>query len=296
MSARLIARMTHRLPTKWRSALLRVPGAVQVYHLLSPQSHTRITKAIRDLQQLREDLGLAEVRLSGTGAFFVAPTGAEFGYVPNWGAYGAEYGSIHEQAEVEYAAEHVPTGGLVFDVGANIGTFCINLAVLRPDLTIHAFEPVRSTYSWLVTNINRNGLEARVFPHQLALLDRSMAVTITAGNYTDNRLTRDVADGTESVSGHALDDLVGALGSPALIKVDVEGAELLVLRGAQGVLQNARPALILEVYRPHLEAFGYDVPALEMYLSSLGYSRTESTSFEPVNILYTHVGALSGSR
>jgi FkbM family methyltransferase len=286
MKGNLARRVAHLLPRGLRARLLRVPGAVKVYHVLNPPPQKRITRAIERLQQVSRQLDLTEVRLSAAGAFFRSPTGAEFAFVPDWGAYGAEYGLAHEQAEVEYAADRVPQGSVVFDVGANLGTFCINLAVLRPDLTIHAFEPVGATYSWLEVNIRRNGVEDRVVPHRLAVLDRAGDVEVTTGRYTDNLLVRSPGVGTERVPGRRLDDLAHELGDPTLLKIDVEGAEPLVLLGGMQLLLRARADVLLEVQDSNLAQFGSSVRELEGLLTRAGYTWLPLDRLHPVNRVY----------
>jgi FkbM family methyltransferase len=286
MKGNLARRVAHLLPRGLRARLLRAPGAVKVYHLLNPPPQKRITRAIERLQHVRRQFDLTEVRLGEEGAFFRSPMGAEFAFVPDWGAYGAEYGLVHEQAEVEFAADRVPQGRIVFDIGANLGTFCINLAFLRPDLTIHAFEPVGSTYSWLEVNIRRNGLEDRVVPHRLALLERAGDVEVTTGRHTDNRMVRSAGAGTERVPGRRLDDIAHELGDPGLLKIDVEGAEPLVLLGGEQTLLRARADVLLEVQDSNLARFGSSVPELEGLLTRAGYTRLPLDRLHPVNRVY----------
>ena len=66
-----------------------------------------------------------------------------------------------------------------------------------------------------------------------------------------------------------LDSVLADAGPVGLIKCDVEGHELAVLRGAEGVLRGSRPALLVEIEERHPDA---DVQATFDYLLGLGYA------------------------
>ena len=69
-----------------------------------------------------------------------------------------------------------------------------------------------------------------------------------------------------------------------MIKIDVEGAEILMLRGAKQVLARHRPLLFLSVHPSHLEAMGQSVRELEALLREIGYE-PHDTGGGPVNDL-----------
>jgi FkbM family methyltransferase len=278
-----------------RRAVKTVPGAIALYQRLVPPPEERITRWIQAGQALAREHGLVEMALAPEGGFFRSPWGAEFVYVPRWGAYGAEKGELHEPAELEFCARTVAQGGTVLDVGANLGTFSLNLAVRRPDLRFHAFEPVASTNHWLGVNVRRNGLGERVRVHRLALADRPGTLEMTSTRYTDNHLVLDGRAATgegpvERVEVVTLDDFAARedVGTVALLKADVEGAELLALRGATGLLARHRPPLFLEVQQEHLVRFGASIDALEGFLGEQGYRRATPPEFLPHNRLYLH--------
>lgn len=280
-----------------RRVVKTVPGALALYQRLKPPPEERITRWIQAGQALAREHGLGEMALAPEGGFFRSPWGAEFVYVPRWGAYGAEKGELHEPRELEHCVREVARGGTVLDVGANLGTFSLNLAVRRPDLAFHAFEPVASTHGWLGVNVRRNGLEDRVRVHRLALADRPGTLEMTSTRYTDNHLVLDAGAAAgegprERVEVVTLDDFTAraGVGRVALLKADVEGAELLALRGATGLLARDRPALLLEVQQEHLARFGASIEALEAFLGQQGYRRATPPEFLPHNRLYLHGG------
>lgn len=289
------SRMAERRFQGLREAIKKVPGTLALYQQVRPPAEVRITRWLEAGQALQRELGLREVTLTADGGFFRSPWGAEFVYVPRWGAYGAEHGVLHEQAEMEYCAAQIAQGGTVLDVGANLGTFCVNLAVRRPDLVFQAFEPVSATNHWLRTNVRRNGLEGRIHVHRLALADKPGELEMTSTRHTDNHLVPAGADAAgegpvERVPVVTLDDFLAGkeIGRVAMLKADVEGAELLALRGAVRLLREHRPALFLEVQEEHLARFGFSIRVLEEFLGAEGYRGATPPDFLPNNRLYLH--------
>jgi FkbM family methyltransferase len=153
-------------------------------------------------------------------------------------------------------------GARVFwDVGANIGTIALALAARCPGLEVCAFEPSPQVLALLRRNLALNdALSGRVRLFAAALGDRSGPASFFASGEPRNSGLGGLA---QSVNRTALpvtvdvvsgDDLVtqGVAPPPDLLKVDVEGFELEVLRGLERTLRSAgRIALVVEhcVYR-----------------------------------------------
>lgn len=144
-------------------------------------------------------------------------------------------------------------GDLFVDVGANFGYHTLGAAATGA--RVHAFEPVPRLRHRLAENLRLNGLERRVVVSEFALSDRSG----TAAFYVARRLD----DGSHSliagvparaiecitVQTMRLDEYLQAREAPppTVLKIDVEGAEALVLDGAGALLDSATPpAVIIE--------------------------------------------------
>lgn len=183
--------------------------------------------------------------------------------------------------------------GTVLDIGANIGTFALPLARDYPGTRIECFEIQPVVHHQLCGNIVLNGA-ANVRAHHLGLSDEPARITMAMPDYRvetniaafsldEDARTHDyectsVGD-TETVPLATLDSL--AYGDVRLIKIDVEGLEMKVLRGGRRTLEvNNFPPILLEAWteRPWFEArrtallgwlrdLGYDV--LEFGLNSL---------------------------
>lgn len=165
-------------------------------------------------------------------------------------------------------------GSAILDVGANFGFYALTFARLLGGVTqIHAFEPFPSSHRRLCTNITLNRLEPVVTPHQLACSDK--AGTARMWSRLDN-------SGASSIRANADGPLVTlttldafcaeqALARLQLVKIDVEGHEERVLRGAQEMLHRLRPLVFIEFDPPKLETAGSSVARVAEQLEQAGY-------------------------
>jgi FkbM family methyltransferase len=194
----------------------------------------------------------------------------------------------HVRMEIERAAR---PDGVAVDAGAYIGVHTI--AMSRCFRTVHAFEPQRGIFQMLCGNLALNG-RLNVVAHNAALYDRAGSMQLSPpGRQEVNVLTCDgqpdydqienaaalsfdfVTDGNGDVPAIRLDDM--ALENVALIKVDTRGADLRVLRGAEGTIGRCQPTVlfewerdlsfqhgaVLEDYYAFFDGLGYDVAMLQ---------------------------------
>ena len=126
---------------------------------------------------------------------------------------------------------------VLWDVGANIGLHAITAKHLRPDATVIAFEPAPHTASRLMANANLNGIDVQVVTSALAATEGIAQLSVvTRGNSGLSSLRPWPGveyEGTVLCPCVRADGLVarGALPSPTIVKLDVEGFEEDVLRG-----------------------------------------------------------------
>jgi FkbM family methyltransferase len=156
-----------------------------------------------------------------------------------------------EPFTVAWIEQSLRPGDAFYDVGANVGAFAlIAAALLRGSGTVVAFEPGAPTYHDLCVNVALNGFGETVVPLPLALWSRTELVpfsyrTLGSGDarHTLGRGGDGASAYTQPMPSFRLDDLVDLfdLPPPALVKLDVDGAELAVLEGAERTLR--RPEL-----------------------------------------------------
>jgi FkbM family methyltransferase len=141
-----------------------------------------------------------------------------------------------------FAAAQLGPDSVVLDVGANIGLTSCLFAQLAA--SVHAVEPNPAVYELLAANLMANGL-ANVHPHRLAIGDTGGTMHFT-GKSAFGRLTSDTTE--LSVDVRTVDDMVDQLQLIRLdlLKIDVEGFEPNVLRGAARTLERFNPIIVME--------------------------------------------------
>ncbi|MEO0531824.1 MAG: FkbM family methyltransferase [Planctomycetota bacterium] len=140
---------------------------------------------------------------------------------------------------------------VVFDVGANFGQSSLAYASAFPKATIHALEPVSSTFDKLSDRVESI---RRIRPHRLALGASAGEMTITLyGDQGKSSLKDSLADsarggvsGSEQVEVRTLDEFVSTEGIEhvSLLKTDTEGCDLNVMQGASESLKGQRIDLV----------------------------------------------------
>jgi FkbM family methyltransferase len=171
--------------------------------------------------------------------------------------------------EIELLSQFVNPGDTIVDVGANIGTHTVAFANrVGATGTVHAFEPQRRLFQMLCGNIALNGLE-NVFCHAQAVGDTPGEIAIPQLPSSDSHFNFGAVPlglsgtPTESAMEVTLDAL--KLSQCRLIKIDAEGMETQVLRGARATLEACQPILYLESDRPGASK------ALSTSLRDIGY-------------------------
>lgn len=187
----------------------------------------------------------------------------------------------YEIDESRFLRRVLKAGDVAIDAGAHIGFFTMQMAaIVGPSGHVYAFEPFEANADLLDRSIVENGFTDRVVFQRFAVGASSGSAVLTFPRETLNTggayLLR---PGTSPLTGNleqpvpvaALDDLT--FQRPVrLIKMDVEGAEPLVVRGAVRLLQEDRPVILSEVHPTQLErASGVTPDAFLRQLASIGY-------------------------
>lgn len=149
---------------------------------------------------------------------------------------------------------------VILDVGANIGC----TAILFGDMAeqVHAFEPSPTTFRYLQENVQANGVD-NVQLHNFGLGAEAAATTITfapnnrSGGFVSDQTKANADHLNEQIEIRTLDQVLDSmtLAPPDFIKIDVEGFEGHVLRGAAATLQRHRPVVVLELNHWCLNVF-----------------------------------------
>jgi FkbM family methyltransferase len=178
-----------------------------------------------------------------------------------------------EPEDVGFFLSLLEPGLTVFDVGANVGMYAV-LAARRVGAAgrVHAFEPTPHVAGRLRRNVTLNGLD-NVVVTEAAVSDRAGVATFYVQQASDRSSLG--GDGTPvPVQTITLDDYVPAQGLSKVdvMKMDVEGAETLALRGGRRLLAGEdAPVLMLEFNAEALAAMGSSEAELRGLLEGHGY-------------------------
>jgi len=188
------------------------------------------------------------------------------------------YCDYDERREAKLVNRVLSPGEVFWDVGANLGYFTL-LAAARLGNTgqVVAFEPGQRAYERLSENISLNSF-TNILPCNVAVTDREgEAVLYSHPGLADGRanLYRPGGGqtGSEKVRTVTLDGWRRRQGLPGpdFIKMDVEGAELAALRGAEETLTSSAPLLLVEMKEAIFQALGLDRAAIQELLGRHGY-------------------------
>lgn len=164
---------------------------------------------------------------------------------------------------------------VVWDVGAAFGLFSIHSAKFCDKVI--AFEPDPLSCERLIKNIDLNGQQEQISVQQIALSDKAGELELfTSGLSGLSPSLSGVSNhsGSVKVATKTIDSVVEAgTVPPDVIKIDVEGAEAQVLRGAKELLhgKNKPRLLFVEVHPEFLEAFGDSAELVEELVLEAGY-------------------------
>ncbi|WP_028467666.1 FkbM family methyltransferase [Nisaea denitrificans] len=167
---------------------------------------------------------------------------------------------LYEPEEIDLILKHMGEDDIVLDLGANVGNHAIALATARPNATIHVFEPIKKTCELLRRNIALNNLKN---------IDASnLDIAVDAEDGVLNMVQRiNLASSREAIEG-----IGPAIPKRALrtlwpervdfIKMDVEGAELRIIKSVLDLIRRDRTKIILECYKTTAEQDFADLAAL----------------------------------
>ncbi|MCK4266164.1 MAG: FkbM family methyltransferase, partial [Thermoplasmata archaeon] len=174
---------------------------------------------------------------------------------------------VHEKSTTNLFKKYVKTGDVVVDLGANIGYFTLLAAnIVGKEGSVYSFEPEPRNYSYLTKNIQINNYE-NVTALQKAVGEKTGMVKLFICSYDTGHHTIGQYDGIKDynpkqaeeegeyveVEKVALDDFFEGSERPVnIIKMDVEGAEMLALRGMDRVIRESSDIKMFFEFFPFL--------------------------------------------
>lgn len=191
----------------------------------------------------------------------------------------------YEDREVAALCAQVVPGTTVFDIGANIGLSALEFArAAGADGLVISFEPHPDTAARLAGNLRENGVaNVRIIQSAvgaapgIVTFHESAQATLSSASVIPPELVRSF-----EVPVTAVDAVWHDAGCPSVsaLKIDVEGGELDVLRGASALLAQERPAILIEAWGPA------QLKPIAALLGAAGYAQSQPAGFEPRNYLF----------
>jgi FkbM family methyltransferase len=190
---------------------------------------------------------------------------------------------IFEKAECMFVTGFLKPGMTFFDIGANLGQYTLlGAKQVGSNGQVHSFEPSSRMFSELNFNVSLNGLSNVSHLNNVAVSDREGIARLSKyeaggevfGSLGNQNWAGKSIIGHEEVKTITLNGYIKEhnISHVDLIKIDIEGAELLALRGAQQLLSRAdAPAIVLEMADITTDGFGYKALEIWDYLESFGY-------------------------
>jgi FkbM family methyltransferase len=156
---------------------------------------------------------------------------------------------------------------IVIDAGAHMGNFTLKIA--RHVKKVIAIEPEPVSYKFLALNIHLNKLEDKAFSYNLALGEKNGQTYLDRSRYGFGRTKTTTEKTNYPVSIRTIDSLAEEIGLEQvnLIKIDTEGSELEILKGARKTIQRYKPDLLIAAYH-----FKDEHLTVADYLQKQGYT------------------------
>jgi FkbM family methyltransferase len=190
-------------------------------------------------------------------------------------------GKLHERSVTMLMAEEQRKSRCFVDVGTNLGWFTCLASKMMPEGRVYGFEMDDGNFTLVQRNLQLNHCD-NVEVHHLAVSDAAGKVSYVRQENSPSSVFRMSPtasandDGTVTVQAVSLDEFFrDAAVQPDLMKIDVEGAEMLALRGMTDLLESAAPTLFVEVHPADLPSFGSNAFEVVKFLCDRGYSLWE---------------------
>ncbi len=183
-----------------------------------------------------------------------------------------------ESLEATYVTSTLDRNATVVDVGSNVGYWSLLCASVAPKARVHCFEPAPLPKALCETNICLNGWDRRALLNQVALSDKAgtqnFSIARDSGFSSFRGTGRVREDARCTVETTTLDMYASnkSISKIHFLKIDVEGSEMAVLRGAAGLLRReAVDLLLIELFSQNLNAYNVTITDVLKFMQEFNY-------------------------
>ncbi|ARV61236.1 hypothetical protein BZZ01_23815 [Nostocales cyanobacterium HT-58-2] len=183
------------------------------------------------------------------------------------------YCGLYDYDEMNFLLRYLRDKDSFLDIGANVGVYTLLAASKIKSGVIYSFEVLSKNYERLEENLNLNQFH-QVKPYKLAISDFSgtTALNLAEGDSMPF-ITQTATHNTVTVSTDTLDNLLQnqSLTNLTLAKMDIEGAEILALKGTTSLLKQQQPYVWILEINDAVNNFGYQKQDVINFLQDYGY-------------------------
>ena len=186
------------------------------------------------------------------------------------GATGNLYCGLMEYEDMAFLLHFLRSNDLFIDIGANVGAYTI-LASSEINAKTIAIEPVPSTFKNLMDNILINNIQGKVNALNIGLGSKNGKLKFTKSFDSVNHVATENETDTIEVDIDTLDTILLKEQCPILLKIDVEGFETEVIKGADTTLLNKSLKAIIIELNGSGQRYGYDERQIHNKLIEYGF-------------------------
>lgn len=174
------------------------------------------------------------------------------------------------------------SNGVFMDIGSNIGLISLYVKSKLPNTKIYAFEPGNSQFDLFTKTISTN-IISNIQLYNLALGDKDDKVNFYVHDNSESALDG-LIDTKRRGKTKSIEVKMMKLDTwwnennrerVSVMKIDTEGSELLVLRGAKEMIRECNPTIFLEIEESNLKVYPYNFDDINSYFREIGYTLTK---------------------
>ncbi|MFN3599555.1 MAG: FkbM family methyltransferase, partial [Aquificaceae bacterium] len=186
----------------------------------------------------------------------------------------AYFGSLSEFQTIKFFIKYLKYDDIFYDIGANYGFYTLLAQEFIKEGQIHAFEPLPEVFEILEMNVKPQDFK-NTFLNQVAVSDVVGEIEFFSCKGDSSRssmIKRDLFGGSHviKVKTITLDEYIKTHKPPTIMKIDIEGAEYLALKGGENLLKSHSPLIIMETLGDDIIDASLRLNATN-FLKDLGY-------------------------
>ena len=177
---------------------------------------------------------------------------------------------------MKFIENYLKPGDYFIDIGANIGIYTLLAAsIIGSEGYVDAFEALPTTFERLKENVERNNIK-NITLHPVATGEQSKTIQFTKNFDTRNHIINKddmISNQTDSVNipCEPIDNCLNNENHYAMAKIDVEGYELPTVKGAENLLKNSNPPVLLLEINEAFRRYNFSESDIINYLNQKGY-------------------------